>query len=159
MNTYLLLKWLHIVSATLLFGTGLGTAFFMWRAMVSNDIQALAVVSENVVRADYWFTTPAVIIQPVTGIWLAHVLGIPLTTPWIAASLVFYALIGCCWIPVVFIQQRVARRARELAAHGLPADETIHVPMRWWYRLGWPAFIAILAIFYLMVFKPVTIGL
>lgn len=154
MNTYLVVKWLHIVSATILFGTGLGTAFFMWRAMASDNIQALAVVAENVVRADHWFTLPAVIIQPVTGIWLAHILDIPLTTPWIAASLILYVLIGCCWIPVVFIQKAVARRASALAASGDSPDPGIRSRMRWWYGLGWPAFLLMLAIFYLMVFKP-----
>lgn len=154
MNTYLAVKWLHIVSATILFGTGLGTAFFMWRAMASDNIQAISVVADNVVRADNWFTLPAVIIQPITGIWLVHILGIPLTTFWIAASLILYIFIGACWIPVVFIQRRVARQARELAERGHAPDPVIGRLMRWWYGLGWPAFLAILSIFYLMVFRP-----
>lgn len=157
MNTYLALKWLHIISATILFGTGLGTAFFMWRAMASNNIQAIAVVSDNVVRADCWFTTPAIIIQPITGLWLANLMGIPLLTPWLAASLALYVLVGCCWIPVVFLQLRVARLARASASLGRIAEPEIHNLMRWWYRLGWPAFFTMLLIFYLMVFKP-TLG-
>lgn len=157
MNTYLALKWLHIVSATILFGTGLGTAFFMWRAMASDNIQAISVVADNVVRADNWFTTPAVIIQPITGIWLAQLLGIPLTTPWLGASLVLFVLVGCCWIPVVFVQHRVARLARVSASHGPTVGPEIRNLMRWWYRLGWPAFITVLVIFYLMVFKPVLV--
>ncbi|QKK01218.1 MAG: DUF2269 domain-containing protein [Pseudomonadota bacterium] len=154
MNTYLAVKWLHIVSATILFGTGLGTAFFMWRAMVSGNIQAITVVAANVVRADTWLTTPAVLIQPLSGIWLAHLLGWPLGTRWIALSLILFVLVGCCWIPVLFIQARVARHTSVLASQDLPVDGEVRRLMRFWYGLGWPAFIAMLAIFYLMVFKP-----
>ncbi len=155
MNEYLLLKLIHIMSATLLFGTGLGTAFFMWRADVSGDIRAMAVVSRNVVMADWLFTLPAIIIQPLTGFWIIYLLGFSLGSTWIWLSLLLYVLIACCWIPVVFIQLRVARRAAALAAEGRTADAGIRRLMRWWYALGWPAFIAVIVIFWLMVFKPV----
>lgn len=154
MSEYQTLKLVHILSSTLLFGAGLGTAFYMWRADLSGDIRAIAVVSRNVVLADWLFTTPAVIIQPVTGFWLMYVLGLPLDTGWILISLLLYVLVGCCWIPVVFIQLRVARLAASLNEQGLtPNDEYRHL-MRWWYGLGWPAFISVIAIFWLMVFKP-----
>jgi uncharacterized membrane protein len=153
MDLYPWLKLIHILSATFLFGTGLGTAFFMWRADVSGDIQAIAVVARNVVRADFLFTLPSVIIQPVTGIWLLLLLQLPLTTPWVLCSLVLYGLVGCFWIPVVFIQMRAARVAEELARNGRPPDQHFRHLMRWWYGLGWPAFISVIIIFYLMVFK------
>ncbi|TVQ41307.1 MAG: DUF2269 domain-containing protein [Wenzhouxiangella sp.] len=155
MTDYLLLKLVHILSATLLFGTGLGTAFYMWRADLSGDIQAIAVVSRNVVLADWLFTTPAVIVQPLTGLWLIHLLGIQLDTTWVWLSLVLYGLVGFCWVPVVFIQIRVARQAQRLAANGLPPDASHRRLMRYWYALGWPAFISVLVIFWLMVFKPI----
>lgn len=154
MNEYLLLKLIHILSSTILFGTGLGTAFFMWRADHSGDIRAIAIVSRNVVLADWLFTTPAVLIQPLTGFWLMYLLGIPLDSTWIAISLVLYVLIGFCWIPVVFIQMRVARLAGELNEQGMPPNAEFRRLMRWWYGLGWPAFISVIAIFWLMVFKP-----
>jgi uncharacterized membrane protein len=157
MDTYSLLKLVHILSATLLFGTGLGTAFFMWRADCSGNIDAMAVVSRNVVRADFWFTTPAVIIQPLTGFGLMHVLGIPFSEPWIVASLLLYMLVGCCWIPVVFIQMRVARLARMAADAGQPLGRDARRLMRWWYGLGWPAFISVVLIFCLMVVKSVSL--
>jgi len=154
MNTWLLLKLVHILSSTLLFGTGLGTAFYMWRADRSGDVAAIAVVSRNVVLADWLFTTPAVIVQPLTGFALLHVAGWPLHTPWIAASLALYVLIGVCWLPVVAIQMRVARGAAQAlrAGSALPADH--RRLMRWWYALGWPAFLGVIAVFWLMVFKP-----
>lgn len=155
MHDYLVLKLIHILSATFLFGTGLGTAFYMWRADLSGDIQTIAVVSRNVVLADWLFTAPAVIIQPLTGFWLVYLMGIPLTTTWIWLSLLLYVLVGCCWIPVVFIQIRVSRLAARLAEHGQAPDARFRRLMRAWYALGWPAFIAVLVIFWLMVFKPV----
>lgn len=151
---YLSLKLLHILSATLLFGTGLGTAYYMWRADRSGDAVVVANVARNVVRADWMFTTPAVIVQPLTGLGMAHLIGIPLDSPWVAASLALYLFVGCCWLPVVWIQIRVAKAAQERATAGLPLQGVHARYMRWWYGLGWPAFIAVIGIFYLMVFKP-----
>jgi len=155
MHDYLVLKLIHILSATFLFGTGLGTAFYMWRADVSGDIQTIAIVSRNVVLADWLFTAPAVVIQPLTGFWLVYLMDIPLTTTWIWLSLLLYVLVGCCWIPVVFIQMRVSRLAARLAEHRQAPDARFRCLMRAWYALGWPAFIAVLVIFWLMVLKPV----
>ena len=94
MSTYLLVKWLHIVSSVVLVGTGFGSAFYLFFANRSDSLPARAVVARLVVRADLWFTTPAALVQPASGIWLAHTAGWPLTTPWLLASLGLYALAG-----------------------------------------------------------------
>lgn len=154
MNSYVLLKTLHIVSATLLFGTGLGTAFFMWMAHRGGNVQAIAVTARNVVRADWCFTTPAVILQPLTGILMARIVGWPLTQGWLLAALVLFAVAGVCWLPVVAIQMRTARLAEYAAAHGEALPARYFELMRWWFALGWPAFIAVLVSFWLMVAKP-----
>ncbi len=154
MGTYLLLKLVHIVSSTLLFGTGLGTAFYMWRADRSGDPAVIAAVSRNVVLADWVFTTPAIIVQPLTGIAMLHIAKVPLTTSWVLASLVLYAVIGLCWLPVVWLQVQVHRGAIAAVAAGRVLDARHVRYMRLWYTLGWPAFIGVLAVFYLMVFKP-----
>ncbi len=154
MGEYVLLKLIHILSSTILFGTGLGTAFFMWRADMSGDIRAIAVVSRNVVLADWLFTTPAVIVQPLTGFWLIYLVGFPLDSAWIWISLLLYVLVGFCWIPVVFIQMRVARLAARLNEQNLAPTLEYRRMMRWWYGLGWPAFISVIVIFWLMVAKP-----
>jgi uncharacterized membrane protein len=108
MNTYLVLKWLHIVSSVLMVGTGLGSAFYMFFTNRSGSVPAQAVVSRLVVRADWWFTTPTVILQPVTGFALAHMAGWPLSTPWLALSLGLFVVAGMCWLPVVWLQIRMA---------------------------------------------------
>ncbi|MGB0134456.1 MAG: DUF2269 domain-containing protein [Dokdonella sp.] len=154
MNTYLSLKLLHVLSSTLLFGTGLGTAFYLWRADRGGDPIVVASVARQVVFADWCFTTPAVIVQPLTGLALVHLLGIPLQTSWVLASISLFVLIGICWLPVIWIQIEIARLAA-LAVHektGLPAR--YHQLMRIWYLLGWPAFLGVLVVFWLMVFKP-----
>lgn len=154
MNTYLLLKTLHILSSVLLVGTGFGSAFYLFFANRSSDVRAQAVVSRLVVRADLWFTTPAAIVQPVSGIALAHMAGWPLTTPWLALSLGLYALAGACWLPVLGLQVRMARLAQQAVDTGgaLPA-EYLRLA-RWWEGLGYPAFAAMLAVYWLMVNKP-----
>lgn len=152
--SYFILKYVHILSATLLFGTGLGTAFHGWFAHRSGNPQAIAVVSRNVVLADWLFTAPAVIVQPVTGIMLAYVTGIPLTSRWLLVSMALYILVGACWLPVVWLQIRMHQLVRTALKHSEPLPPLYFTYSRWWFALGWPAFIGVLAIFYLMIFKP-----
>lgn len=155
MNTYLWVKTLHIVSSVLLVGTGFGTAFYLFFVNRSGSVEAQAVVGRLVVRADWWFTTPAVIIQPLSGLWMAQQAGWPLSTPWLATALTLYALAGACWLPVVALQIRMAKTANLCWKQGqttLPASYWRDA--RWWERLGYPAFTAMGLVFYLMVFKP-----
>jgi len=154
MNLILFLKWLHILSATVLFGTGMGTAFAMWAAHRRGNPEGIALVARNVVTADWAFTTPAVILQPLTGIALAALYGWPLTTPWIAASLVLYLLIGACWLPVVWLQLRLRDLALEAVANKTPLPPLYWRYARCWEALGYPAFFMGLVIFWLMVAKP-----
>lgn len=154
MNTYLVLKWVHVVSSVLLAGTGFGSAFYLFFANRSGSVQAQAVVSRLVVRADTWFTTPAGIVQPISGFALAHMAGWPISTPWIAASLGLYVLAGLCWLPVLWLQWRMADMARTAAQQGTALPDDYRRYARGWEALGYPAFIAMLAIYYLMVAKP-----
>lgn len=151
---YLPLKLIHILSATILFGTGLGTAFFMWRADRSGDVAAIAQTARTVVIADTIFTLPAVIVQPVTGVLLALAAGYDLLAGWIVAALVLYVIVGACWLPVVWLQLRMRDFAVEAAAAGAPLPPRYHRHMRLWFALGWPAFLAVLAIFTLMLYRP-----
>lgn len=154
MNTYLIVKWVHILSSVVLVGTGFGTAFYLFFANRSGVVAAQAVVTRLVVRADWWFTTPAIVVQPATGLWMAHLAGLPLNTPWIMWTLVLYGLAGLCWIPVVWLQLRMAAMAQAAHAAGEALPPRYERYARWWEWLGYPAFLAMLAIFYLMVAKP-----
>jgi uncharacterized membrane protein len=151
---YLWIKWLHILSSTLLFGTGLGIAFFFWLAHRRGDPRVIAETARTVVIADACFTAPAVIIQFATGLWLVHRLGIPFPSVWIKTSLILFFVVGTCWLPVLVLQVR----ARNLAQAASDADTALppayHSAMRWWFWLGWPAFLSVLTIFWLMVMKP-----
>ncbi|PAT44141.1 DUF2269 family protein [Vandammella animalimorsus] len=154
MNSYLIVKWLHIISSVLMVGTGFGSAFYMFFANRSGNVAAQAVVSRLVVRADTWFTTPAVIVQPVTGVLLAYWADWPLSTPWLAASLALYALAGACWLPVLWLQLRMARMAQAAHASGSALPHEYARLARWWEALGYPAFIAMVLVYWLMVNKP-----
>lgn len=153
MDLYLLLKWLHVISATLLFGTGLGSAFYMWRAYRGGGSAVLAAVAREVVRADWIFTTPAVVLQPLSGLGLAATAGYTFDQLWLWLSLALYVAVGVFWIPVVFIQIRVRDLAATAAPGPLPVS--VHRLMGWWYRLGWPAFLLVIAIMGLMIWRPV----
>jgi uncharacterized membrane protein len=152
------IKWLHIVSSVLLAGTGFGSAFYLFFANRSGSLAAQAVVARLVKRADLWFTTPAVIVQPLTGVWLAMTAGWSLDTPWLALSIALYLLAGACWLPVVWLQIRLSRMADAALASGQPLPALYWRYARWWEGLGYPAFIAVLVVFYLMVNKPALWG-
>ncbi|WP_114241404.1 DUF2269 domain-containing protein [Dyella sp. C9] len=154
MTAYVWLKLVHIVSSTLLFGTGLGTAFFMWFTWRTGNVQAIATASRLTVRADWCFTTPAVVVQPLTGIALVHLMGFPWNSPWLLAAVALYLVTGACWLPVVVLQTRVCHAAQLAATAGQPLPSSCGRMMRWWFALGWPAFLAMMGIFWLMVAKP-----
>jgi len=118
MNWYLVIKWLHIVSSTVLFGTGAGIAFFFLQAQRTRDARIIASVGREVVRADMVFTATAIILQPVTGIALTIMAGLPLSASWLMSSMVLYVLIGCCWLPVVWLQIRMRDLAIKASTQG-----------------------------------------
>ncbi|MBO6765625.1 DUF2269 domain-containing protein [Maricaulis sp.] len=152
MDLYVIARLVHILSACVLFGSGAAIAFFMLMAWRSGERAGFALASRHVVLADWLFTASAVVIQPLSGIALAHLAGWPLTAPWLLASYGLYGFIGACWLPVVWIQYRV--RDRLAAAEGEAVPPEVHRLMRIWFVLGWPAFAALIAIFVLMITKP-----
>lgn len=153
MDWYLLTKTIHIISGTILFGTGLGSAFFLFMANRSDSIETIRVTVRHVVLADWLFTAPTVVIQPITGVILMQQLGLPFDSGWFLWVVALYLLAAACWIPVVWIQYRLQGLANA-------ASSTDRLPDSWrslfriWRALGYVAFACILAIFYLMVFKP-----
>jgi uncharacterized membrane protein len=148
------LRWLHIIGATVLLGAGAGIAFFMLAAHRTRDAVLIAHVAGTVVIADFLFTATAIIVQPITGVLLAHLLGWPLWTPWVVVSLALYILTGLCWLPVVALQIRMRDLARSAAAQGLPLDPRYYRLFSQWVLLGIPAFASVLAILWLMVARP-----
>ena len=151
---YLTVKWLHVLSSTVLFGTGLGSAFYMFFTNRQGNVQAIASVTRRVVVADWLFTTPTAILQPLTGGWLVHLAGFPWSSRWIVWSLVLYVVAGACWLPVVWLQIRMARMAEDAWRQEEPLHPRYWRYHRIWTALGVPAFLAFIVIFYLMVAKP-----
>jgi uncharacterized membrane protein len=149
-----LIRFAHIIGATVLIGTGAGIAFFMLMAHRSRDPALIAHVAGTVVIADLLFTASAVIIQPITGTLLAQAVGWPLTTPWILWSLGLYVFIGGLWLPVLWIQKEMRDIARQCVATTAPLPERYHLLFHVWFVFGVPAFGAILAIVWLMVNRP-----
>jgi uncharacterized membrane protein len=154
MSWYPLILTLHIISSTVLFGTGMGTAFQMVASHYRADVRAMAVTAKNVVLADWLFTTTSGFIQPVTGVALAYMVGFPLTSSWLEVTYVLYVLALICWLPVVGLQMRIARLAGEAAAANMPLPRAYHRAYWTWFWLGWPAFGALIVVFYLMTAKP-----
>lgn len=151
---YLWLKTIHIMSAFLLIGTGFGSAFYKFLTDRTGSVPAIVVVNRYVVLADWIFTTPTIIIQFITGIWLVSIFQIPLTTGWVAWALSLYFLMGACWIPVVFLQIKMQHIAEETQAQGKTELPAVYYRLAFiWTMLGIPAFFAAILIIWLMVFK------
>ena len=150
----ILLRWLHVIGATILLGTGAGIAFFMLIAHRTRDARIIAHVAGTVVIADLLFTATAVVAQPVSGLLLAARTGWPLDTPWLLASLILYVVTGAFWLPVVWIQMKMRDLARVAAAQGEPLPPAYHRLFRIWFWFGVPAFAAVLAILWLMIARP-----
>lgn len=155
--TYLFAKWLHIIFSTLIFGTGIGSAFYLLVSSVRRDPQVVSGVARIVVTADWLFTATTAVLQPLTGLWLVHVAGYPLETAWIVWSMVLYAIAIACWLPVVWLQIRMRNLATQAARTGDALPAAYWRCFRLWVMLGVPAFIAFMAIFYLMVAKPAEV--
>lgn len=149
------IKIVHVLSAIVLLGVGLGTAFHMWLAHRSGDVRVIAAAARSTVLADWLFTTPAVIVQPLSGAALIWLERLDPWESWLVATYGLYALAGACWIPVVGLQLRARDLAARAAAAGVPLPAAYHACMRLWFALGWPAFAAVIAIIALMVAKPV----
>lgn len=154
---YLVVKWLHVLSSTVLFGTGIGSAFYLLLATLGRDARAVATISGYVVITDWVFTATTAVFQPLSGYWLMQLAGIPWSAPWIAWSLGLYALAIACWLPVVRIQVRLRDLARSAAAADQPLPIAYWRLFRWWVALGAVAFAAFLLVFYLMVAKRLPI--
>ena len=154
MDFYFLVKTLHIVSATILFGTGIGIANFMFLGHRSGVPQERAFAARMTVKADFLFTLPSAIIQPLSGAYLVWQGGFPWNELWLVLAAGLYLLAGACWVPVVFIQMRM-KALLEASLRGEPYNEkTYNQLFRTWFVLGWPAFGSLVVIFWLMVTKP-----
>lgn len=147
-------KFLHILSSTFLFGTGVGTAFYLLFASRQRDPVVVAAVARLVVIADWLFTATTIVVQPLTGLYLAYRLHIPLSTPWLYWSIVLFVIAGLCWLPVVGIQIRLRDIAQRAAASGQPLPPAYDRHLGTWAAMGVPALFSFLAIFYLMTAKP-----
>ncbi|GIZ50666.1 DUF2269 family protein [Noviherbaspirillum aridicola] len=154
MSTYLLLKTLHVLSSVILAGTGFGSFFYLLCANRSRSVPAQAVVVRYVVLADWMFTTPAGFIQPITGFMMMAMAGWSWTAPWIFWSLVLYVLAGACWLPVLWLQLQMRKMAEKAMKSETALPEVYWRYARRWELLGWPAFGSMVAIYFLMVGKP-----
>jgi uncharacterized membrane protein len=154
MTLYFLLKFLHAIGAAVLLGTGAGIAFFMLAAHLSRDPAIIAGTARIVVRADFLFTATAVVAQPITGVLLAQNVGYSLLDGWVAWSIVLYFVTGAFWLPVVWMQMTMRDLAAAALRENRPLPPQYHRLFRWWFAFGFPAFAAVLAIFWLMIARP-----
>jgi uncharacterized membrane protein len=156
MTAYFVLKLLHVIGAAVLLGTGAGIAFFMLMAHLSGKPAVIAGVTRIVVLADFLFTATAVVAQPVTGFLLVRTVGYAMQEAWIVGSIALYILTGLFWLPVVWMQMRMRDLAAIAVRERSELPEAYRRLFRWWFAFGFPAFAAVLAIFWLMITRPQT---
>ncbi|WP_065755850.1 DUF2269 family protein [Bradyrhizobium paxllaeri] len=151
---YFVLKYLHVIGAAVLLGTGAGIAFFMLAAHLGGRPVVIAGVARIVVIADFIFTATAVVLQPITGTLLIQNVGYSIWEGWIAWSIVLYLITGALWLPVVWMQMRLRDLALKAAVEGTALPRQYHQIFWLWFAFGVPAFAAVAIIFWLMIAKP-----
>ena len=155
MAAYFLIKTIHIISSTILFGTGIGIAFFMFQSHFTENINTKLFAANSTVLADYLFTFPAVIVQPITGFWLMLHLGYDWNSKWLLLTFIIYGVAGLCWLPVVWIQIQLKKILINSVENNTNLPPRYFRLFKVWFLLGWPAFLGLVIIFFLMVMKPV----
>lgn len=154
MTLYFMLKLVHVIGASVLLGTGAGIAFFMLVAHLTGNVATIAGVARIVVLADFLFTATAAVLQPITGATLAWEAGYTLSEGWIVLSIALYLFIGAFWLPVVWMQMKMRDLAEAAHAQNTPLPQRYHALFRLWFLFGFPAFAAMLAIYWLMISRP-----
>jgi uncharacterized membrane protein len=154
MTAYFVLKFLHVIGACVLLGTGAGIAFFMMIAHRTGNAATIAAVARIVVLADFLFTATAVVVQPMTGVALAWDAGYGLTERWIIWSVLLYVLTGVFWLPVVWMQMEMRKLATKATEEGTDLPQRYFTLFRTWFAFGFPAFAAVLGIIWLMITRP-----
>lgn len=153
MKYYFLFKLIHILSATVLMGTGIGIAYFMLVSYLNKDMANIKQVSKFVVWADWTFTLPAVIIQFITGLILMMILNYSFSSVWFMWVMGLFVFVGCCWLPVLYLQYQFKNISYRLQPKDVIPNR-FHRCMKAWVILGCFGFSGVLVLFYFMVFKP-----
>lgn len=154
MPLYFFIKYLHVLGAIVILGTGSGIAFFMLMAHRSRDTDFIARTAATVVLADVLFTLTAVILQPISGGLLMKLSATRLGEAWLLTSLALYAVAGLFWVPVVFMQIEMRDLARAAAAAAQPLPPRYFTLFRRWVWFGFPGFGAVIVILWLMIARP-----
>lgn len=154
MTIYFLAKYLHVLGAIVILGTGIGIAFFMLMAHRTGDAAFIARTATTVVIADMLFTASAVILQPITGLALMTLSSTSLAEQWLVTSLALYVVAGMFWIPVIFMQIEMRDLARRAATDASPLPPRYFTLFRRWFLFGIPGFGSVMAILWLMIAKP-----
>jgi uncharacterized membrane protein len=154
MTIYFLVKYLHVVGAIVILGTGTGIAFFMLMAHRSRDAAFIARTAGVVVIADMLFTLSAVILQPISGGFLMALSATSFTERWLMVSLALYVLAGVFWIPVIFLQIEIRDLARAADEKAQPLPPRYFALFRRWVLFGIPGFGSVVIILWLMIAKP-----
>ena len=154
MTLYFLVKYLHVLGAVVILGTGTGIAFFMLMAHRSRDAAFIARTATTVVIADMLFTLSAVLLQPLTGGWLMMLSSTGFNELWLSTSLALYAVAGLFWVPVIFMQIEMRDLARRAAAESAALPPRYFALFRRWCLFGIPGFGSVMIILWLMIAKP-----
>ena len=151
---YLWLKFIHVISSTILFGTGIGTASVMLYGHYTRDVRNMAMINRYVVFADWIFTAPSALVQMVTGLAMVYLAGYSFKLFWIWGSIAGYVIAAVCWFPVVYLQIKMRDFAVQSELLNTELPQSYFRYFKYWFCLGWPAFISLVGVFYLMTNKP-----
>ncbi len=150
------LKLLHILSAVVMTGTGIGLAYFLFLAVLTKKQEALVAIARWVIWGDWLFTLPAIITQIISGLLLVERLGWSFASVGMHWILTLYALMLVCWLPVIVIQYKLYHISLKILTEGqdVHCHPSFKRLFRLWVLLGSIAFVCVLLLFWIMIFKP-----
>ena len=143
----------HLISVVLLLGVGTGSAFYKFMADRSGNLEVILHTNKMVVLADWLFTTPSAILQPLTGVMLLNLMGVSLWTPWLLTSIILYIVAGVLWLVAIYLQIRMKNMALLAQQEERFLGEDYFQLVNYWIWLGVFSFFSMSGVFYLMVFK------
>ena len=150
-----LLLTLHILSAVWLMGHLVSSAFWKARADRTGNPQTIATTAQALVRSDFTFTLPGIVVLLGTGIWMAGLTGWDrFQELWLGTSFVLVIVMVIIWLAVLLPQQRRMARFAAETLEGVDQGANYQRASKLWSMAGGIMTLIPVLVLFLMVFKP-----
>jgi uncharacterized membrane protein len=150
---FLLIKWIHVLSA--ITAVGANITYAIWIVRASRQPVVLPFALRTIKLIDDRIANPTYVLLLLTGLTMAFIIPIPFSTPWLMSALVLYAL-ATIFGMVLFVPS-FKRQIRLLEREGLDSAK-YRASYNQSRLLGIVVGAMVIMISFLMVVKPALWG-